>query len=223
MKKNIAFAELIDWVEGRLDETEAERVAESLATAAAAVQANAAWLQEFQHISRRVTLPAPPTYVREALAARFSAYAQDRPQPGLWQRLLASLNFDSRQQFAVAGVRSAATQATERQLIYATPVAEVALNLQPGKQDDQLLIMGQLFPLHEEDRGVYTVQLLRPPTVTEKRTVEWGLTHTDELGEFTFESVEPGVYDMVVSGGGLEEGGVEIIITPIDVRSSPID
>lgn len=203
----IPFEQLVDWIEGRLTETEAQKVSQLAETADEATRANIVWIQSFQKISHQVVLAEPPAKVRRNLAARFEAFAQDRRQPSLWQRLVASLTFDSNTQFALAGARSATTQGLERQMVYSTDLADVALNVQPHLQDEQVMIMGQVLPIHEDATGIYSVQLLCDDVV------ELALTVTDNLGEFTFESIPPGVYDIVMSSDHFE-----LILAPVDLR-----
>ena len=66
---------------------------------------------------------------------------------------------------------------------------------------------GQIFPNDGDEPGVFAVQILIGAE-------EVGTTATDELGEFSFEGVEPGEYQILVSG---EE--VEILISPVELRA----
>lgn len=195
----------MDWMEGRLTAGEAARVAQQVAAAGETTRAAVAWLQAFYRLSHEVTLAAPPDEVRRYLAGQFEAIVQ-RQSAGLFQRLVATLTFDSHAQPLATGLRSAATPGRERQLVYTTTVADVVLNL--GTAGDQLNIAGQIFPLDENDtEDVYSVQLLRGAT-------EEAITAADDLGEFTFQSVLPGVYDIVLSSAR-----AEVVIPSVELTS----
>src|SRR5262245_46039673 len=99
------FSELLDWLEGKLPPDQA--VAERLETADEATQADLDWLRLFLQARQSVQFAAPPSRVRETLRERFAAYAEARKPPGLFQRLFATLTFDSRAQAATTGLRSA--------------------------------------------------------------------------------------------------------------------
>jgi len=193
----IGFSKLLDWLEGRLSNEEARDVATSLEHADETAQQDLAWLRAFQRASQSVTLASPPRRVREALMHRFAEYRGARQPPGLFRRLLAELTFDSRARWAAAGVRSAASEGQHRQLVYATELAEIALNILPHEDDPRLDVTGQIFPSPDVTLAGLSVQLLQGETQVD-------LTAPDELGEFTFQAVPPGEYEIVVSAGEFE-------------------
>src|SRR3954470_23139952 len=104
---SLTFARLIDWVEGRLSAEEAHAVAEQVAAADAAVQADVGWLRAFLDASASIVLAAPPPQVHALLKRQFEAYARSRSQPGLLRQLVAALTFDSGLNPHLAGVRGA--------------------------------------------------------------------------------------------------------------------
>lgn len=185
-------ARLLDWIEGRLPEEAARAVAQEVEQGDEGLKAEVAWLRRFQQVRQSVLLATPPPRVREELTSRFRAMSAERRPPSLLQRFLATLSFDSRAGFASAGTRSATAQGLERQLIFTTVAAEVALNLQPRPQDHLLQVAGQLFVDTIAD-GPFSVQLLRA-------TTEVALTATDELGEFSFPAIPAGDYELIISG-----------------------
>jgi hypothetical protein len=201
----ISFERLADWVEGRLSEDEARAVEEQVAAADEATRAEVAWLRAFAKTSENTVLDSPPPEVREELTRRFEAHAEGRRSPGLLRRVVASLAFDSGLQPAF-GVRSAASGEAQRQLIYATDAAEIALNVRPRPRDGSLDLDGQIFPAGDEDPASFSVQLL-------SGTDEVGITGAGELGEFGFEDVPPETYQILISGDQ-----VEILISPIELR-----
>jgi hypothetical protein len=191
------FSELLDWLEGRLPPDQAQAVAERLEGADAATQADLDWLRLFLQARKSVQFASPPPSVREALKQRFAAYTEARQPPGLFQRLLATLSFDSRAQPATAGLRSAADEGPQRQLVYTTEAAEIALTVQTTLPNKTFIVTGQIFPIGDTPTHTFSIQLLRD-------VQEVDLASADELGEFTFANLPAGDYDMVVSAGQYE-------------------
>jgi hypothetical protein len=122
-----------------------------------------------------------------------------------FERLVATLSFDSGLQPAF-GVRSAGAMAARRKLVYTTYAAELALNIRPHVHDGYLDLEGQIFPTDDADPASFSVQLLSDAD-------EVDYTAIDQLGEFGFESVAPGAYQLLVSGER-----VEILISPIELH-----
>ena len=190
------FARLMDWVEGRLSEQEARAVEEWVAAAGSAIQSDVAWFRAFARVSGDTVIASPPARVREALIERFDAYAEGKQHPGLLQRLVARLTFDSTQQPA-AGLRAARTQEVQRQLVYSTDAADVAIIVRPRANDGLLDLYGQILPVDGADSNIFGVQLLEGSS-------EVATTATNDLGEFTFEAVPPGVYEVLAGSGRTE-------------------
>lgn len=194
--KKLNFDLLLDWLEGHLPEGEAKAIERQVAVADETIQADVAWIRTFLQASQAVVLDAPPEPVRTELRHRFETYAQTRGQPGLLQQLIAVLTFDSHTQSAAAGIRTASTQKTQRQLIYTTDVADIALNVQP-RSNKLFDLNGQVLPTEEVALDNFSVQLLR-------NMEEQGLTTTDNLGEFGFEAIPTGIYELIVSNDQFE-------------------
>lgn len=193
--KEIGFERLADWAEGRLPEDEARAMTEQLQRTDEETRARAEWLRAFARASERTTLAAPPDEVRENLRRRFAAYAEGVREPGILRRVVATLSFEGGVQPAF-GVRSARTGEAQNQLIYNTDVADVALNVYP-RPGGRIDLDGQLFPTGEAEPGGFVVQLLSGGS-------DVGITTTDELGQFGFESIAPGEYEILVSDGEVE-------------------
>ena len=191
------FSELLDWLEGRLLPDKARAVAERLQTADAATQADLDWLRLFLQAHQSVQFASPPPDVRETLRRAFAAHTEAREPPGPFQRWLATLTFDSRAQPVTAGLRSAAEEGQQRQLIYNTEAAEIALNVHSIRPDKSFIVTGQIFPMGDTPTQAFSIQLLRDAG-------EVALAAADELGEFTFADIPAGEYDMVVSAGQYE-------------------
>jgi hypothetical protein len=205
-KKTIDFSRLVDWVEGRLPEEEARAVEEQVADADAATLADVAWLRKFARAAQGGVLESPPPEVRSTLIARFKAHAEGRRTPGLLERVIATLTFDGGLQPAV-GARTAGAQGARRQLVYSADGIDVALNILPRARDKKFDLDGQVLPRDDVELGSFSVQLLQSET-------ELGLTATDELGAFAFESVPSGVYEIVLS-----TDRVEVSIAPVELNA----
>jgi hypothetical protein len=191
------FSKLLDWLEGRLPPDKARDVAERLQTADAATQADLDWLRLFLQARQSIQFASPPPSVRETLKQRFGAYAEAREPPAPFQRWLATLTFDSRAQPLTAGLRSAAEEGQQRQLIYTTEAAEIALTVQSILPNKNFIVTGQIFPMADTPTDAFSIQFLRDAQ-------EVALAATDELGEFTFSDLLAGEYEMVVSTGQYE-------------------
>jgi hypothetical protein len=204
-RKRIAFSQLVEWVEGRLPEKEARAVEEQVALADAATLADVAWLRKFVSATEASVLESPPPEVRSTLIARFRAPAEGRRTPGLLKRVVATLTFDGGLRPAV-GVRSAGTQGARRQLVYSADNLDVALNFLPRARDKNFDIDGQILPRDDVELGSFSVQLLQSET-------ELGITATDDLGVFAFESIPSGVYEIILS-----TERVEVSIAPVELN-----
>lgn len=189
-RDDIDFGRLADWVEGRLSEEEADAVAGRIAEGDEETRARAEWLRAFVQASGEIQFSPPPRGVRETLSRRFASQAEAAREPGVLPRIVASLSFDSGLDLAAAGTRTAGAQ-EERQLAFTTDVAEVVLDVMPRPGGKSLDLGGQIFPSGEESPDNFTIQLLRDGT-------EKGMTASDELGEFAFEDVPYGEYELVL-------------------------
>lgn len=203
-QEKIDFETLADWAEGRLPEAEARAVEERLADADEVTRADAEWLRAFSRASKEVVLDDPPAEQRAELGRIFESYAEGHRQPGPLKRLVATLSFGGGIQ-PLAGVRSAASQESQGQLVYTTEAADIALNFRRRPENGKLDLDGQVFPNDDEEPEAFGVQILLG-------TEEVATTATDELGEFAFEGVEPGEYQILLSSDQ-----VEILISPVEL------
>ena len=206
-KERVEFGRLVDWVEGCLPEDEARAVEEQVARADSRTLADVAWLRKFVKATDNAVLESPPRDVRDALIARFEAYANGQRTPGLLRRVRARLTYDSALRPAV-GLRTAGgAQQARRQLVYSAGEFDIALNLRSGVPDKNLVLDGQVLPREDQELKSFSVQLLHGGT-------ELGLTSTDELGSFALRDIPSGVYDIVLS-----TDQEEISIAPVDLSA----
>jgi hypothetical protein len=204
-RKRIAFSQLVDWVEGRLPQKEAQAMEEQVEVADIATLADVAWLRKFVSATEDSVLESPPPEVRSTLIAHFKAHAEGRRTPGLLKRVVATLTFDGGLRPAV-GVRSAGTQGARRQLVYSADDLDVALNFLPRARDKNFDLDGQVLPRDDVELGSFSVQLLQSES-------ELGITATDDLGAFAFESIPSGVYEIILS-----TERVEVSIAPVELN-----
>ena len=204
-RERIVFSQLVEWVEGRLSEKEARAVEERVAVADATTLADVAWLRRFVKATEGSILESPPPEVRSTLIARFTAHAEGRRTPGLLRRVVATLTFDDGLRPAV-GARAAGRQGARRQLVYSADTLDVALNVLQRARDKNVDLDGQVLPRDDVELGSFGVQLLQSGT-------EFGLTDTDDLGAFAFESIPSGVYEIILS-----TDRVEVSIAPVELN-----
>lgn len=184
----LEFSPLLDWVEGRLSPQAAQDMELLLAGANEQTRETVAWLRNFVRARQAVTFADPPAATHQLLRERFAAYAAERREPGLLQRLVAALSFDSLLQPAAAvGMRTAGGASFQpRQMVFSCAVADIALNVHRRPHDDHIDVSGQIFPhgtVTPSGWGVLLIGDTGPDA-----------THTDDLGEFAFEAVSPGDY-----------------------------
>ncbi len=182
------FERLLDWIEQRLTDAEMREIERQLAQHPEKQEA-ALWLRAFSAARSRVAIEAPPDSLHAALLAQF------RPTPAqrLFQQITALLSFDSARQPALAGVRSLETRA--RQVIYDCDLMEVAINVRPSRQSDQLDVNGQVFPRTLPTAAGLVVQLFRGDQLAD-------ISLTNELGEFSFTSLPTGIHTLTLIAEG---------------------
>jgi hypothetical protein len=203
-EKRVNFASLVDWMEGRLSEREAMAVEEALAAADEETLADVAWLRKFFEATDNVLIESPPRRVRHALVEAFEANVRDSRRPGLMERVLGGLAFDSNLQPA-AGLRAIGTRQSRRQLIFHLDAFDVAINLLARGSDRDLDLDGQVLPNEGAEPEFFSAQLLRGET-------ELALATVDEFGSFAIQRIPPGTYELVLSSGQ-----TEILIAPLEV------
>ena len=202
--EQVDFARIADWVEGRLPEGESRIVEAAVAGADSATLADEAWLRRFHRAADSAIIESPPREVRDALVETFEAHARNRRAPGLVERVLAGLVFDSNMQPA-AGLRAVGAQQSRRQLIYHADTFDLVINLLARESDNDLDLDGQVLPREGGQPELLSVQLLSDGG-------ELALTVADDLGSFALQGIPPGGYELVLSAET-----VEVSVLPVDV------
>lgn len=201
-QERFTLERMLDWLEGRLTESEATQMAADLENAGPAVQEDLRWVRAFFAVHQEVTLATPPATVRADLMQRFEEQIRNAQTPNLWQQLVAALQFDSNLASDLAGARSM-TSAGPRQLIYGSDYADVVLNVRQRPEADSIDLMGQILPHGDGTSPSFTVQLLEGDR-------EIAITQTDELGEFVVFDAPASTYTLILSSDN-----VEIQIAPL--------
>jgi hypothetical protein len=149
------------------------------------------------------TLEAPPSHV---LQRAFDVWRpRPAPSPGLLQRLVAALRFDSASTPALAhGVRSAG--AAPRQLLYSAEGHDIDLRIEP-RPDGSATLRGQVLGPSIAGHAALQRSGVAGPWQAESAL--------DDLGEFGFDPVPPGEYSLA-----LELGAVCIDLPPIAVGAA---
>ena len=205
-RHRISFQELIDWAEGRLSGSAAERVTANLAESDLGTRRTKEWIQAFLDASRQTVLEASPQAVRAEVRARFLQAALIQRQRPEWRLVVARPLFDSAARVATAGVRSGGLVHQPRHLVYTTDVADVTVDVHRRPNDSHVDVLGQLFPNDSRPAQSFRVELSRGDTTL-------GAIDADELGEFSFANVHPGDYHMILSTGKLG-----ILVTPVHLN-----
>lgn len=183
-----SFEKLADWIDGRLSAPEAEQVAAQV-SADETLQADVNWLRAFHQRRQHTIFVAPPANLRAELNRRFVAYTAENRSPTLWERLTAILKFDSDAHPITAAVRSLSNN--ERQLVYSTSRADIALTIQLQTHDKLFQLYGQVLPMPGGTADSLTVQMVH-------HNQERWFTLTDEAGEFVLEKIPVGEYELVI-------------------------
>lgn len=205
-QEQFSLERMLDWLEGRLTETEAAQMAAALDTAEPTVQDDLSWLRAFLAVSQEIELTAPPAALHDELMQRFEDHTRRAQTPNLWQRLAAALVFDSNLESGLAGARSV-TSAGPRQLIYGSDYADIVINVLRRAESETVDLMGQVLPHNDQAVDDFTVQLLAGDS-------EIAITSTDELGEFVVSAEAGVVYSLILSGDD-----VEIQISPLSLSA----
>lgn len=147
--------------------------------------------------TNELALAAPPPAVQELLLQRFMDYVQGQQLPGHFQRHQATLVLDSQRQPLPAGLRAGASDLL-RHYVYAIDLIDVTLNMQPGWRGIRLDLIGQILPNRTALTGAgFIVQLVQ-------HGQEVAITQADTIGDFWFQALDPGLYQLLLSTATLE-------------------
>lgn len=199
------FERIIDYLDNRLPEAEAARVATHLADDCAVCGESRDWYQRVRIAAASDDTVAPPPWV---LKRAVKIFEMQRDRPRLATRLgqaIASLVFDSFAGPALAGVRS--TETADRQLLYRA--GDYSIDLQIARSEHARAdLNGQV--LKESDPTFESVSGLKLDIARDARVVLSAVTN--EIGEFKISGIELGVYDLRIE---LSEGNITVPDLPV--------
>ena len=226
--EELSLQAVLDWLEGRLDDQRAARVAALVASAGERSATQVAWARRFLAARRAVLDDVPPPELRGSLVAAFGQVAGGRQGDlrdrlaRLVERARAALIFDSASPggLALSGLRSPGTPTVggaTRHLLYRAEGIDVAIDVVP---DGTLLqLHGQVLPADDAPAGAIDPE--GGPDQLDPRQVvlvddegEVAAARTDELGEFDLGRVAAGRYELAVAG---EPG----LVLTLDLRPPP--
>ena len=124
------FEMLLDWLEGRLDQDTAGRVAAYVDQADEDTRRTVDWLRGFLATARELPLHEPPPIVRQSLAQYFARWSRaraelDQPARDVHARLL----FDSRHDLPLAGVRAGTSDDDAVHLVYTAEEGDLLIDV----------------------------------------------------------------------------------------------
>lgn len=161
MNGRLSFAELADWVEGRLSPERAEQVSERVATDDDAAR-TADWIADFLRTTRAMPLVAPPPEVHHRLLALFGDRAHGDG------RIDADLLYDTAVA-AVGGVRFD-PGSDERHLAFETPHGRFVVEIRPAGEPGAVDVRGLVLFEGEDRSGAVT--LLESDVVRARASVD---------------------------------------------------
>lgn len=142
-----SFAELADWVDGRLTRSDAIEMERRVAAAGPDTVATAAWIREFAAFGRRNPQPAPPPIVRQRLRQMFDR--RHGRASGI-VRKTAVLSFDSRDDAVLSGVRGGFDIDEGYRLAFAADSLGVLIDVIPSDDSDHVQLDGQVLSADSE-------------------------------------------------------------------------
>lgn len=184
---------IIDWLEARLDESEAAEMARQ-AERDPETAAKAKWIRTLMNTTPGFQLTDPPLALRPALERLFDTPGR---KPGLLRQLMASLAFDSWGAEPAPGMRATGLAGETRQMLFSSDLLDISTTLRPHAGGDHFDLLGQILPLAGVDPGVCSVELLDEDECAR-------LAESDEDGHFAFRDLPDGEYRLTVAGPGFE-------------------
>lgn len=144
----------------------------------------------------------------DALKRYHQLAEQIEAQPGssLWQKITATLAWDSRDQLVAQGARGVGDNS--HRLLYTTNQIEVEVMIE--SQPSHKHIEGDIVPLDPsaaESSALVPALIVLLPSGSEPMQMELLETESDQYGRFRFENIANGMYDMqlILSNGSLIE------------------
>lgn len=142
----------------------------------------------------RASEPSPA-----ALERYYAVYIHVQQQPSglgaIWQNLKAMLVWDSRQEPALQGVRSAAAGSPSFRLLYATDQAEIEMLVEP--EGEVFRTQGEIIPQDDEETASSAVAPALIQWIDRDGLVRYE-TESDARGLFSQRNIAPGTYRLSI-------------------------
>jgi hypothetical protein len=188
---------LLDFAEGRLEQSAAERVRRHLDGGCAEC---AAELESTRRILRAIEADRAPSPPDSVLRQAFALIHSIQPEPGLLERLVAALSFDSRRQHVLAGVRDATAAPFRLEFTAPGVTAELLCEYEDGSWG----LVGQVRAAVDEALG-WAVRARSGEA--EQETV------TNARGEFVFRGLPSGKVTLVA-----RQAAREVVLPEFELR-----
>ncbi len=182
--------QLLDFIQGRADTEVADAIRAHVDSGCSRCRANLDWLSKIVQLTATDDSVDPPEWVFHRAVRLFHELGPKR-KPGMIERLVAALAFDSWASLQPAVVRQSG--AAPRQCLYRAEQWELDLQFEPGEIPDTIDLTGQILKAGGTGREAAhrPVRLVREDAVVAEAV-------TDELGEFTMDQLAPGLYNLCV-------------------------
>ena len=191
MMKCPKFQTLIDYVDGRLGDDRAVLVGEHMSAGCLKCDEVRRWYVSVRDIAATDDLIDPPAWVLKRALRLFDAERAPTAL-GKLKQLIATLVFDSLTQPAPEGVRL--TQSPVRQLLYRADAYSIDLQIAP-REESVAAMYGQV--LREGETRFDSVNGLKIELAGEGHVLH--STVTNEMGEFEFDKVRQGDYELRIN------------------------
>lgn len=186
----VEIEQLLDMAQGRAEGAMADRIQVHLASGCARCQDNWDWIQKIVRLTATDDSVEPPRRVLDRAIRLFEVHGPQR-KPSVLERMVASLVFDSLAQAQPVGVRQAEPAA--RQYVYRANDWDVDLSFEVGEEPETINITGQVLKSETAAEEVANI-----PVHLGQEGKILASTVTDRLGEFTFDHVASGTYDLSI-------------------------
>lgn len=189
-----SFAQLLDWVEGRLTRHDAGLIEQRVEVGDVATRQSLDWIETFRSVALANPLPEPPPAVRQRLLQSFDRRHGRSPDI---ERLAAELSFDSRDDAALVGVRGGAEVDESYRLAFTAGRFGILLDVLPEPGGTFLLDGQVLAPEADAEAQVWEVTVEYPGGIA--RNIEG-----TDLGTFSIAGVPADATGLRLSTGLIE-------------------
>jgi hypothetical protein len=199
---HLKYEILLNYLEGQLSAEERKEVDAHFAEACQQCDRRLALLRTvLQTVAGDRTVAPPADVLKQAVEK--AKTRKKTSSPRLWNRMVASLSFDSHLQLSSAATRGSGRA---RQMLFTAEQVDIDLQIKSGRKDHELL--GQV--LDARQSGGFLLAFVS----LQNNEGQQRATETDPLGQFAFHGVSSGTYDLVFD---LDDH--EIAITGLEFRN----